>query len=124
MVDQMKLNANPVPVILVGGGNILVGNKLEGASQVIRPKQAEVANAIGAAIAQVGGEVEKVYALDGTNRLRVLEEAKAEATTRAVTAGADPNTITVVEIEEIPLTYLPSNAVRVRVKVVGDLVGM
>lgn len=124
VVDQMKLNANPVPVILVGGGNILVGNKLEGASQVIRPKQAEVANAIGAAIAQVGGEVEKVYALDGTNRLRVLEEAKAEATTRAVTAGADPNTITVVEIEEIPLTYLPSNAVRVRVKVVGDLVGM
>jgi hypothetical protein len=27
----------------------------------------------------------------------------------------------VVEVDEIPLTYLPGNAMRVRVKAVGDL---
>jgi hypothetical protein len=27
----------------------------------------------------------------------------------------------VVDVEEVPLTYLPSNAVRIRVKAVGDL---
>jgi hypothetical protein len=27
----------------------------------------------------------------------------------------------VVDMEEIPLTYLPSNALRIRVKAVGDL---
>ena len=43
------------------------------------------------------------------------------ATARAVAAGADPATIQTVEVEEIPLAYLPSNALRVRVKVVGDL---
>ena len=36
-------------------------------------------------------------------------------------AGADPATVEVVDIEEVPLAYLPSNAVRIRMKAVGDL---
>ena len=47
--------------------------------------------------------------------------ARAEAAGRATDAGADPATVEIVEIDEIPLTYLPSNALRVRVKAVGDL---
>jgi hypothetical protein len=27
-----------------------------------------------------------------------------------------------VDVEEVPLSYLPSNAARIRIKVVGDLV--
>ena len=63
VVDQLKLSAAAVPVVLVGGGSILVKGSLNGASEVLRPDHAEVANAIGAAIAQVGGQVEKVYSL-------------------------------------------------------------
>ncbi|MDF8081020.1 hypothetical protein P4755_15375, partial [Listeria monocytogenes] len=37
-------------------------------------------------------------------------------------AGAVPDTIAVVEVEEIPLAYHPGNATRLRVKVVGNLV--
>ena len=59
-IDQMKLNAEPVPVILVGGGSILLGDELNGASSVIRPTNGDIANAIGAAIAQLGGQVENV----------------------------------------------------------------
>jgi hypothetical protein len=38
-----------------------------------------------------------------------------------VAAGARAETIEVVDVEDVPLAYLPGNATRVRVKVVGDL---
>lgn len=121
IIDQLKLSAADVPVILVGGGSILVGDSLEGASEVIRPKHGEVANAIGAAMAQVGGQVEKVYSLVEYGRDEALEAARLEAESKAVAAGADPKTLQVVELEEVPLSYLPSNATKIRIKVVGDL---
>lgn len=124
IIDQIKLSAEPVPVILVGGGSILLGDKLEGASSVIRPKNGDIANAIGAAIAQVGGQVENVYSLDKLTRQDAMSQAQNEAINKAISAGADPKTVEIVEVEEIPLTYLPSNAVRIRTKAVGDLQGI
>jgi N-methylhydantoinase A/oxoprolinase/acetone carboxylase beta subunit len=120
-VDRMKTSAIGVPVVLVGGGAVLVGHDLEGASEIIRPEHAAVANAIGAAIAQVGGEVDRIYSLAASSRDDVLAEAKAEAMAKAIEAGAREDTLEVVDVEEVPLAYLPSNAVRVRVKAVGAL---
>ena len=40
---------------------------------------------------------------------------------KAVDAGAREDTVKVVDVEEVPLTYLPSNSIRVRIKAVGDL---
>ena len=120
-VDRVKLSAAPAPVVLVGGGSLLLADSLAGASQVLRPQHAEVANAIGAAIAQVGGQVERVYSLEQAGREQAVADCSAAAVSRAVAAGADPATVAVVEIEEVPLTYLPSNVTRVRVKAVGDL---
>ena len=122
VVDQVKISAHPVPVVLVGGGSILVRNSFDGASNVLRPSNAEVANAIGAAISQVGGQVEKVYSLTDMSRDEALDLAKDEATQKAVEAGGDPKSIEIVDIEEIPLTYLPSNALRVKIKAVGNLI--
>ncbi|MBN9025056.1 MAG: hydantoinase/oxoprolinase family protein, partial [Rhizobiales bacterium] len=110
------------PVILVGGGSILVSRDLPSASKVIRPENASVANAIGAAIAQVGGEIDRIFSLEGTSRDIVLAGAKAEATERSTKAGADPDSVKIVDIEEVPLAYLPGSATRIRVKAVGDLV--
>ena len=121
LIDRMKVAAGPVPVVLVGGGNILLPDELEGASEVLRPAHAEVANAIGAAIAQVSGQVEQVFSLDGQDRAQALAAAKRDAVAKAVAAGADPATVELVEVDEIPLTYLPSNALRVRAKAAGDL---
>ena len=42
-----------MPVIVVGGGAPLSGASLAGASQVLLPHHAAVANAVGAAIPQV-----------------------------------------------------------------------
>lgn len=120
-VDRMKTSADPLPVVLVGGGSILISRDLPSASRVIRPENASVANAIGAAIAQVGGEVDRVFSLEGTSRDIVLDGAKAEATSRAVNAGAAADTVKIVDVEEVPLAYLPGSATRIRVKAVGDL---
>ena len=121
LIDRMKLSRGDVPVVLVGGGSILVGDSLAGASRVLRPQHADVANAIGAAIAQVSGQVERVYSLENGSRDEAIADCTAAAIDRATAAGADPSTVEVVDVEEVPLTYVPSNATRVRVKAVGDI---
>jgi N-methylhydantoinase A/oxoprolinase/acetone carboxylase beta subunit len=120
-VDRMKTSAAPIPVISVGGGSILIVRPISGASEIITPEHHAVANAIGAAIAQVGGEVDRVFSLEAVSREEALNQAKTEATTKAVAAGADPATVEVVDVEEVPLAYLPGNATRIAVKAVGDL---
>ena len=120
-VDRMKTSAEALPVILVGGGAVLVSRDLPSASDIVRPEHASVANAIGAAIAQVGGEVDRVFSLEGLSRDDALAEAKSEAAAKAVAAGAIADTVEVVDVEEVPLAYLPSSATRIRVKAVGDL---
>ncbi len=120
-VDRMRLSAAPIPVILVGGGAILISRPIQGASEIVKPNYSVVANAVGAAIGQVGGEVDRVFSLVGVSRDQTLEAAKTEASGKAIAAGANPTTIRVVDVEDIPLSYLPGNAVRVRVKAIGDL---
>ncbi len=121
LIDRVKTSAEALPVVVVGGGSVLLKNRLEGASRVIKPDHFAVANAIGAAIAQVGGETDKVFSLAEMGRERALEMARQEAVDKAIAAGAEPESIQVVDVEEVPLAYLPSNAVRIRVKAVGDL---
>lgn len=120
-VDHMKTSAAPIPVISVGGGSILITRPISGALEIITPENYAVANAIGAAIAQVGGEVDRIFSLANMSREQALSEAKAEAVSKAVAAGADPATVEVVDVEEVPLAYLPGNATRIAVKAVGDL---
>ncbi|MEH7252678.1 hydantoinase/oxoprolinase family protein [Neobacillus niacini] len=120
-IDKMKTSADPVPVILVGGGSILLPEELEGASQVIRPDHSGVANAIGSAISQVSGQVEKIYVLDEIGRTNAIESAKEIAMSEAIQAGADPDSLMIVDIEDVPLAYLPGNATRIRVKAAGNL---
>jgi len=121
IIDKMKTSSSGIPVILVGGGSVILPDSLAGASTVLRPTNFDVANAIGAAIAQVSGAVDGVFDVATKGRDTVIAEVKAKAIAEAVRAGADEKTTTIVEVEEIPLAYLPSNAVRFRVKAVGDL---
>lgn len=120
-LDRVKADASPVPVVLVGGGSILLPNLIGGFSQVIRPVNYQYANAIGAAIAQVSGKVDRMWTLAHLSRQEAVSQAKQEATRDAIRAGADPSTLEVVDVEEIPLAYLPSDVVRIRVKAVGSL---
>ena len=120
-VDRMKTSAEPVPLILVGGGAILVSRPIVGTDRVITPAHASVANAIGAAIAQIGGEIDRIFSYEQLGRDKAIEIAGSEATAKAIEAGAEPDTIEVVELDELPLTYMPGGAVRLRAKAVGEL---
>src|SRR5689334_9714272 len=123
-IDRMKTAKGDRALIAVGGGSILVPDRIPGVSEVIRPEHFDAANAVGAAIASVSGQVDRIFHLGPGGRQAALDEACEEARERAVAAGADPRTVDIVEREEIPLTYLTNPAVRVRAKAVGALGGL
>jgi N-methylhydantoinase A/oxoprolinase/acetone carboxylase beta subunit len=117
--DRSRISPEPIPVVAVGGGSILMPERL-GELEVIRPGHYAVANAIGAAIAQTSGEVDRIYSLETSSRETALAEAEREARSKAIAAGALAGTLMVTEREDVPLAYLKGNATRVRVKVIGD----
>lgn len=123
-VDRVKSSRGDVPVILVGGGSVLINRDIKGASEVIRPELSGVANAIGAGLAQVGGEIDRIYSYSDIGRDASIAQAKEDAVNRAVAAGASQNSTNIVSIEEMPLAYLPAGAVRIKVKAIGDLAQM
>jgi N-methylhydantoinase A/oxoprolinase/acetone carboxylase beta subunit len=121
-LDRMKLRQGPQPLIVVGGGSILVGDSLAGISEIIKPPNFDVANAVGAAIAQISGEVDRIYALAEFTRADAIAHARSEATERAARSGARPDTIQIVEVEDVPVAYMEDSMLRVRAKAVGELV--
>jgi N-methylhydantoinase A/oxoprolinase/acetone carboxylase beta subunit len=120
-VDRMRTSPDPIPVVVVGGGSILLPDTLPLFGAVTRPENYAVANAIGASIAQVGGEIDKVYAFTSAEREATIAEVRAEAVDLAVAAGAKPSTVSIIDFDEVPIPYLPGNATRIRAKAVGDL---
>jgi N-methylhydantoinase A/oxoprolinase/acetone carboxylase beta subunit len=118
-VDRMKTEAGDLPLIAVGGGAFLVPNQVAGISEVIRVPHGDCANAVGAAIAQISGETDQVYR--DLPRAEAIALAEAQARDRAVAAGADRASLATVDVEDIPLAYLPGNALRVRVRVAGEM---
>jgi N-methylhydantoinase A/oxoprolinase/acetone carboxylase beta subunit len=123
-IDRMKTSKEDRALVAVGGGSILVPDRIPGVSEIIRPEHFDAANAVGAAIASVSGQVDRIFHLGAAGRQGALDEAYGEATEQAVAAGADPGTVQIVEVEEIPLAYLTSPSVRIRVKAAGSLGGM
>ena len=120
-VDRMRTSAEPIPVVAVGGGSILLPEEIPIFGAVHRPDNYAVANAIGASIAQVGGEIDKVFAVDPGRRDAILDEVRQEAVDKAIAAGASPATVKIVDFDQVPIPYLPGNATRIRAKAVGDL---
>ncbi|WP_319410921.1 hydantoinase/oxoprolinase family protein [uncultured Cohaesibacter sp.] len=118
-VDRMKSDAKEVPLLAVGGGAMLIPDKIAGISEVLNVEHQAVANAVGAAIAQISGETDRIYR--DMSRDDAIEAARTEAIEHAVRSGADRDSIKVLDVEDLPLSYLPGNALRARVRVVGDV---
>lgn len=120
-IDRMKTSETPLPLILVGGGGILISRPIKGTSQVLRPDHATVANAVGAAIALVSGRVDKLYDVAALGRDVALDRAKAEARAIAVAAGAAPHTVEIIEVVELPMTHMQAGTTQIKVRAVGEL---
>ena len=120
-LDAMKVSNAAMDVILVGGGSIILPEKLAGAKSVVKPEHFGTANAIGSAISKVSGTYEKLIDYDKTPRDEALAQAKGEAVEMAVGAGAIRETVEIIEVEDVPLAYYPGNTNRVKIKAAGDL---
>ncbi|EPE04213.1 hydantoinase [Ophiostoma piceae UAMH 11346] len=123
VVDQMRVSAAPIHVLLVGGGSLLLppGDSLSNVARCTRPIHHGAANAVGAAIAKVSGEVDTIVLLEGRDERDVVDAAKAQAVQAAVDAGADAEDVRIVAVESIPLQYVHNKATRLIVKAVGRL---
>ena len=120
-IDVMKVSSDDLDVILVGGGSIILPEKLAGARSVTKPNFFGTANAIGSAISKVSGTYEALINYDELPREQALEKAKGEAVEMAVNAGAIRETVEIIEVEDVPLAYYPGNTCRVKVKAAGEL---
>lgn len=121
-VDRMKTTSDDMPAILVGGGSILVRTTPAGISALHRPEHADVANAIGAAIGQVSGEVDRIFTIASPgDREAAFAEARAQAVQKVLDAGGTESGLEIVDLDAIPIQYLAGGATRVICRAISDL---
>ncbi|ESU07083.1 hypothetical protein FGSG_01733 [Fusarium graminearum PH-1] len=121
LVEQMKVSSAPVHALLVGGGALLVTEALTGVDKCIVPIHQGAANAVGAAIAKVSGEIDIVEIPEGRSEKVIVDAACAKAIDLAIAKGAAKNDVKIVEINKMPLQYLSNGAIRIQVRAVGQL---
>lgn len=108
-VDKMRGRHQGLPVIAVGGGASVVG--------AMQPEHQAVANAYGAALAEVSATVDTVLSL--VDREQALEQVKDQALQLAVDEGASVTSVRVVDLQVIPYHYVPNQLARVVVTASG-----
>ena len=96
--------------------------------EIIRPPHFAVCNAVGAALCAVSGTVESIVDLlpstvdGGEQRKQELNRLTIAVQQQCERNGADPATIRLVDIEQVPLAYYPGgNKHRVLLIAVGEL---
>jgi len=120
-VEQVKTGPDDLPLIVVGGGEFLIGNSIAGISEIHRPPNCEVANAVGAALAQVSGECEILHHPRTEARDKILAKASELAKKRALANGAMAKGLEIISIDEIPIPYMAEETVRIHARAVGNL---
>ena len=140
-IDRMRFNERDLPLILVGGGSVIVNLKhtFAGVSSLIKPEYFDVANAVGAALSQISANVDQTVDLEkfvqksdisasDSARQELLKDARdraiAESVDKAekevIERGGLKDTISLLDKEDISLSYIPGHS-RIKVKVVADL---
>lgn len=114
-IEKMKgVDEAHVPVIVIGGGAYLLPDLR---NQFTRPNYAHVANAYGAALAEVSATIDTVVTL--VNRENTLSHLKEQAVLMAIQKGADPHEIQIIDQQIIPYHYVPNQMARVILTVSG-----
>ena len=90
-IDRIKTARGEAPLVVVGGGGPLVPDRVPGISEVVRPPNHDVANAIGAAIASRLRPGRPHLPAGAGRALGDARQARQIAHDEAVRAGADPD---------------------------------
>ena len=118
-VDWARADLPTPPVLAVGRADAIDLSHLRGIGRVLRPADGEIAAAVGAAIGEVTGHAHRISPDRPDGRREALAAAQDAAIALAVHAGADPDRVHVVRIDETALTYDIEPVVRIGVKVAG-----
>jgi hypothetical protein len=120
-IEDMKVSAAPVTALLVGGGSVIVMDDLEGVEECISPPHHDSANAVGAAIGKIAGDIDIIEIMAGRDEKTVFQAAEEMAISAAIAKGADPEDVKIAQFDKIPLQYVTNKATRIVVKAVGKL---
>lgn len=121
-VQRFQPRYEPLPIVFVGeGSSRFVSHFKYPWSEVLWPRDHPYVNAIGACIAPISGNSDRMYWLDTMTQADAVERAKQETIKAAIQAGARPETVVIQTVKTIPLAYVPSKALRIKVKAVGSL---
>lgn len=99
-VDSLNHGRN-FPVILVGGGAQIIPNKFLD-NRFIRPKHYNVANAYGAALAEISDVISRIICLDKDPEKK-LQTLEREVKKLAITNGSKPHKVRIIEKKLLPL---------------------
>ncbi|KAI0170963.1 hypothetical protein BJ166DRAFT_208485 [Pestalotiopsis sp. NC0098] len=121
VIEKMRVSSAPVHTLLVGGGSLLVTGDLNGVERCIRPIHQGAANAVGAAIAKVSGEVDTIELVGGKDEKAIIDKVRQQAIDETIAKGARRDDVEVVEIVKTPLQYVTNGAMRIQVRAVGPL---
>ncbi|KAJ3576514.1 hypothetical protein NP233_g376 [Leucocoprinus birnbaumii] len=110
-IDKMKTSPEDIDVLLVGGGSIICPNSIRGVRSIIIPPHHDVANAIGAAIANISGEIDTIVIPKSPQPSseeikQLVEEVKEKAVEKALRRGAKEDTVRVLRVEVVPLALV------------------
>lgn len=129
LIDNVasSVSDKPQDVILIGGGAALfdttklyelLHHKLP-SLRIHVPKHAAIANAIGAAFAEISGTHTGIYDLSIHSRNEACELTKQIAHDNACYNGASKNSLRLKNITLTEVNYLPGNHTKIQVKVAG-----
>ncbi len=118
----MKTTPEDCTLLLVGGGSVIAPATLKGVGEIMfvplqfpshkesltilfisLPPFHSVANAVGAAIANVSGEIDTIEILEGKSLPDTIERLKQDAIAKAIASGADPETTRIAEVNVLPV---------------------
>lgn len=108
LIKKMQGEYTNLPVIFVGGGSALLAPL---------PRYFDVANAYGAALAEISGTIDTVVSLQ--NREETLASLYSQAKQKAITLGSNPPTLRLIDQQIIPYSYVPNHMARVIIRYSG-----
>lgn len=117
LISKIGPEHSHLPIIMIGGGATLFPKHLLD-DRFIIPPYAQVANAYGAALAEISATIDTVVSLE--NRQSVLESLQQQAIQAAIQKGSDFKTVKIVDVTIIPYHYIPNQRARVIIRASGS----
>ncbi|MBU8807608.1 hypothetical protein KL953_01730 [Mycolicibacterium goodii] len=113
-----------MPLLGVGDSANLLERIGGAAREVAVVEHAAAAAAVGAAVADVSGSIDRTCDYENQSREKLLAESIEAATLAAVRSGADIRHIRIDSVRETPLGYSPGRGARIRVRAVGPVLDL